>query len=66
MALALTGSKVWLGGLPEEKRRQMVFNLNLDTVTGGSKLTALTSGFTKLGDFAARAAASAGAPLGAS
>jgi hypothetical protein len=42
----------------------MVFNLNLDTVTGGSKLTALTSGFTQLGAFAARAVASAGAPLG--
>ena len=61
---ALTGSKVWLGGLPEETRRQMVFNLNLDTVTGGSKLTALTSGFTELGEFASRAAASAGATLG--
>jgi hypothetical protein len=61
---ALTGSKVWLGGLSEETRRQMVFNLNLDTVTGGSQLTALTSGFTKLGGFASGAAASAGAPLG--
>ena len=61
---ALTGSKVWLAGLAEEKRRQMVFNLNLDTVTGGSRLTALTSGFTRLGAFAARAATSAGAPLG--
>jgi Zn-dependent M28 family amino/carboxypeptidase len=61
---ALTGSKVWLGGLSEEQRRQMVFNLNLDTVTGGSKLTALTSGFTRLGAFASGAAASAGAPLG--
>ena len=61
---ALTGSKVWLGGLSEEQRRQMVFNLNLDTVTGGSQLTALTSGFTKLGAFASQAAASAGVPLG--
>jgi aminopeptidase YwaD len=61
---ALTGSKVWLGGLPEDKRRHMVLNLNLDTVTGGSKLTALTSGFTQLGAFVSRAAASAGAPLG--
>ena len=61
---ALTGSKVWLAGLPEDKRRHMVLNLNLDTVTGGSKLTALTSGFTQLGAFVSRAAASAGAPLG--
>jgi hypothetical protein len=61
---ALTGSKVWLGGLSAEQRRHMVFNLNLDTVTGGSNLTALTSGFTRLGAFASQAAASAGAPLG--
>jgi hypothetical protein len=61
---ALTGSKVWLAGLAEETRRHMVFNLNLDTVAGGSKLTALTSGFSQLGAFAAGAAASAGAPLG--
>jgi hypothetical protein len=61
---ALTGSKVWLAGLSEEQRRQMVFNLNLDTVTGGSRLTALTSGFTRLGAFVARAATSAGSPLG--
>jgi aminopeptidase YwaD len=59
---ALTGSKVWLGGLSEEQRRHMVFNLNLDTVTGGSQLTALTSGFTELGAFASYAAAAA--PLG--
>lgn len=61
---ALTGSKAWLAGLAQEKRQHLVFNLNLDTVTGGTQLTALTSGFTKLGAFAARAAASAGAPLG--
>jgi hypothetical protein len=61
---ALTGSKVWLAGLSEEQRLQMAFNLNLDTVTGGSQLTALTSGFTRLGAFVARAATSAGAPLG--
>jgi Zn-dependent M28 family amino/carboxypeptidase len=42
----------------------MVLNLNLDTVTGGSQLTALTSGFIRLGAFAARAATSAGVPLG--
>jgi hypothetical protein len=61
---ALTGSKVWLAALSQEQRRHMVFNLNLDTVTGGSQLTALTSGFTELGAFAARAATSAGVPLG--
>ena len=54
---ALSGSKAWLAGLAEEERRRLVLNLNLDTVTGGSRLTALTSGFAGLGGFVTRAAA---------
>ncbi|MDR3538774.1 MAG: M28 family peptidase [Acetobacteraceae bacterium] len=58
---ALTGSKTWLAGLGAAARERLVFNLNLDTVTGGSRLTALTSGFPRLGGFVT---AAAGASLG--
>lgn len=61
---ALTGSEAWLAGLPEKERRRLVFNLNLDTVVGGSRLTALTSGFTQLGGFVSKAANAVGVPLG--
>ena len=61
---ALTGSKVWLSGLPHQERENLVFNLNLDTVTGGSRLTALTSGFRELGAFVQQAAVSVGAQIG--
>jgi aminopeptidase YwaD len=61
---ALTGSRAWLAGLSAAVRPQFVFNLNLDTIVGGSKLTALTSGFAGLGPFAVEAANSIGANLG--
>ena len=61
---ALTGSKAWLAGLSEAARQQFVFNLNLDTIVGGSRLTALTSGFAELGAFAVEAVNSIGVNLG--
>jgi hypothetical protein len=61
---ALTGSRAWLAGLPDAVRRTLVFNLNLDTVTGGSRLTALTSGFAGLNRFVRDAAGAAGVELG--
>lgn len=61
---ALTGSKEWLGGLAEEERLRLVFNLNLDTVIGGSGLTALTSGFPRLGNFVSEAVSSVGVAIG--
>jgi len=61
---ALTGSKVWLANLPEATRRDLTFNLNLDTIVGGSRLTALTSGFTELNEFVRSAAAEVGEELG--
>lgn len=61
---ALTGSKVWLANMAEAERERLVFNLNLDTVAGGSRLTALTSGFAGLDGFVADAAAAAGVELG--
>ncbi len=45
---ALTGSKVWLSGLPQDERDRIAVNINLDSVGGSRQLTALTSGFTGL------------------
>jgi Zn-dependent M28 family amino/carboxypeptidase len=45
-------------------RQQFAFNLNLDTVVGGSRLTALTSGFPGLGALATEAAKGIGVDLG--
>jgi Zn-dependent M28 family amino/carboxypeptidase len=42
----------------------MAMNLNLDSIAGGARLTALTSGFARLGPFLRDAAAQAGLPLG--
>jgi len=61
---ALTGSKVWLANMPERERGRLAFNLNLDTITGGSRLTALTSGFPALNGFVRDAAASVGREIG--
>lgn len=61
---ALTGSRVWLADMGESERGRLVFNINLDTITGGSRLTALTSGFAPLDDFVTNAVASAGHAIG--
>ena len=45
---ALAGSRAWLAGLDEERRSRIVMNLNLDSIAGHPKLTALTSGFPGL------------------
>jgi Zn-dependent M28 family amino/carboxypeptidase len=60
---ALTGSKAWLAGLPAERRAAMRFNLNLDSIAGHPRLTALTSGFPQLGGFVREAAAAIGAEV---
>ncbi|MBP0463896.1 M28 family peptidase [Roseomonas sp. PWR1] len=61
---ALSGSRAWLAGMPAERRARMAVNLNLDSIAGGSRLTALTSGFPALGPFLRDAAGRAGLPLG--
>lgn len=48
---ALAGSRSWLGAMDPERRDRMAFNLNLDSIAGSPKLTALTSGFAKLPGF---------------
>lgn len=61
---ALSGSRAWLAALPPERRARMAININLDSIAGGARLTALTSGFAALGPFLRDAAAQAGLPLG--
>lgn len=45
---ALSGSRAWLHSLPPARIAAMTANLNLDSIVGGSTLTALTSGFPAL------------------
>lgn len=61
---ALNGSREWLRALEPSVRESIVLNINLDSLAGSERLTALTSGFPALGPFAQRAAAGAGVPLG--
>ena len=60
---ALSGSKAWLAGLDPARRAAMRFNLNLDSIAGHPRLTALTSGFPALGGFVQRAAEAIGAEV---
>src|SRR5262249_45139612 len=59
----LVGSRIWLERMDEAARRSMVINLNLDSVGGASALTALTSGFERLGAWVKDTAVRAGLPL---
>jgi hypothetical protein len=61
---ALSGSRAWLAGLDEQRRARLAVNINLDSIAGGARLTALTSGFASLGPFLRAAAGTAGLPLG--
>jgi hypothetical protein len=61
---ALTGSRVYLAGLPETERALIGLNVNLDSVGGASALTALCSGFPALGDFVRRVSGASGVPVG--
>jgi aminopeptidase YwaD len=61
---ALNGSREWLQALPAAERERIVLNVNLDSLAGSQRLTALTSGFPALGPFVQRAAAEAGTDLG--
>lgn len=60
---ALNGSREWLLGLPAAERERIVLNVNLDSLAGSNRLTALTSGFPRLGAFAQVAAAQADTDL---
>lgn len=61
---ALTGSAHYVAALSDAERRAIALNVNLDSVAGGSRLTALTSGFVGMEPFLLSAAESVGVPLG--
>ncbi len=44
----LAGSRLWLARMDAAERRRMRFDINLDSVAGAGRLTALTSGFANL------------------
>lgn len=48
---ALTGSEAYVAGLSEAERLAIKLNVNLDSVAGGDRLTALTSNFAGLEPF---------------
>ncbi len=45
---ALSGSRAWLAAMAPERRARMGLNINLDSIVGSARLTALTSGFEQL------------------
>lgn len=61
---ALTGSRVWLEGLSTQESAAMALNVNLDSVAGSPRLTALTSEFPALPAFVRQAVASSGGTIG--
>lgn len=60
---ALAGSREYLDRMGEPERKTIVLNVNLDTVGGDARLTALVSGFTGLEAFVRRAAEEVGGRL---
>lgn len=61
---ALTGSRVWLDGLSVTEHAAVALNVNLDSVAGSSRLTALTSEFPALPGFVRKAVAGMGGAIG--
>jgi Zn-dependent M28 family amino/carboxypeptidase len=60
---ALTGSARYVEGLSDHERKLIALNINLDTVAGGKRLTALTSGFAGLEPFLLQTAEASGHEL---
>jgi aminopeptidase YwaD len=61
---ALLGSEFHVASLSHGERQAIALNVNLDSVAGGDRLTALTSGFAGLEPFLSACASEAGLPLG--
>ncbi len=59
----LLGSQVYVQHLSETERRAIALAINLDTVAGGRRLSALTSGMGDVGDFVRQATARSGVPV---
>ena len=60
---ALAGSKEYLARMTPGEISRIALNVNLDTIAGGARLTALTSEFPALDDFVQGAASGVGMPL---
>lgn len=60
----LGGSRRWLEGLTERERKNIVLDVNLDSVGGDAVLTALTSDFRNLPTFIGKALAGTGLTVG--
>jgi len=61
---ALAGSRAWLDRMDAGERGRMALNVNLDTVGGDTRLTALTSEFPALDAFVRECADAAGVACG--
>lgn len=61
---ALTGSAVHIDAMSHAERASVALNINLDSVIGGARLTALTSGFPGIEPFLLCASERTGIPLG--
>ncbi len=61
---ALAGSKQYLDHMAPARRDAIALNINLDTVAGDARLTALTSDFPRLGPFIDAVAREAGVTVG--
>ena len=61
---ALTGSADYIARLSPQERAAIALNVNLDSVVGGSRLTALTSGFAAIEPMLQDCAARVGMTLG--
>ncbi len=59
----LKGSRAYVDQMSEEERRKIALVINLDSIVGGSKLTALTSGFEELSSFVSAASVINGPPI---
>jgi aminopeptidase YwaD len=59
----LAGSRLWLERMDARTRRQMMLDINLDSVGGAPSFTALTSGFERLDHWVSETAAQAGLRL---
>lgn len=60
---ALTGSARYVDGLSPEERNRIALNVNLDSIAGAARLTALTSGFARIEGFLAGIADEVGTGL---
>ncbi|SEJ49323.1 MULTISPECIES: M28 family peptidase [unclassified Variovorax] len=60
---ALAGSARYLGGMDPSERATLALNINLDTVAGDDRLTALISDYPELAALIAEASAYSGVPV---